>query len=66
MFAVDPVCSYVSFSPSNLSAAPEVLQDQNFACRWTWARPSRNLASTRGDGKCRVDAPEIHTYPYMI
>ena len=32
-------------------------QDQNVACRWTCARtarPSRNLASTRGDGKCHV------------
>ena len=24
------------------------IQDQNFACRWKCARPSRNLASTRG------------------
>ena len=36
------------------------MQDQNVACRRTCARPSRNLASTRGDGKCRVDAHEIH------
>ena len=35
------------------------MQDQNVACRWTRARPSRNLASTRGDGKCRVDAHEM-------
>ena len=27
------------------------MQDQNVARRWTCARPSRNLASTRGDGK---------------
>ena len=30
----------------------------------TCARPSRNHASTRGDGKCRVDAHEIHTCLY--
>ena len=38
------------------------MQDQNVASRRTCARPSRNLASTRGDGKCRVDAHEIHIY----
>ena len=42
------------------------MQDQNVACRWTCARPSRNLASTRGDGKCRVDAHEIHTCLYNM
>ena len=26
--------------------------------------PSRNLASTRGDGKCRVDGHEIYTCLY--
>ena len=36
------------------------MQDQNVACRRTCARPSRNLASTCGGGKCRVDAHEIH------
>ena len=35
------------------------MQDQNDACRSTCARPSRNLA-TCGDGKCRIDAHEIH------
>ena len=36
------------------------MQDQNVACRGTCARPSRNLASTRSDGKCHLDAHEIH------
>ena len=42
------------------------LQDQNVACRRTCARPSRNLASTRGDGNCRVDAHEIYTCLYNM
>ena len=42
------------------------MQDQNFACRCTCARPSRNLASARGDGKCGIDAHEIHTCMPMI
>ena len=42
------------------------MQDQNVACRWTCARPSRNLASTCGNGKCRVDAHEIHTCLYNM
>ena len=37
------------------------MQDQNVACRRTCARPPRNLANTRGSGKCRVNAHEIHT-----
>ena len=40
------------------------MQDQNVACRWTCALPSRNLASTHSDGKCHVDAHEIHTCLY--
>ena len=42
------------------------MQDQNVACHWTCARPLRNLASTRGDGKCRSDAHEIHTCLYNM
>ena len=42
------------------------MQDQNVACRRTCAWPSRNLASTRGDGKCRVNAHEIHTCLYNM
>ena len=42
------------------------MQDQNIACRRTCARPSRNLASTRGDGKCHIDAYEIHTCLYNM
>ena len=42
------------------------MQDQNVACRWTCARPSRNLPSTLGDGKCCIDAHEIHTYLYNM
>ena len=42
------------------------MQDQNVACHRTCARPSRNLASTRGDGKCRVDAHEIHISLYNM
>ena len=42
------------------------MQDQNVACRRTCAQPSRNLASTRGDGKCRVDVHEIHTFLYNM
>ena len=42
------------------------MQDQNVACRWTCAQPSRNLASMRGNGKCRVDAHEIHTRLYNM
>ena len=34
--------------------------------RWTCARPSRNHASTLGDGKCRVDALEIQTCLYNM
>ena len=47
-------------------AAQWFMQDQNFACRRTCARPSRNLASMRDDGKCRVDAHEIHTCLYNM
>ena len=43
-----------------------IMQDQKFACRWTCARPSRNLASMHGDGKCCVDAHEIHTCLYNM
>ena len=43
-----------------------VMQDQNVACRRTCARPSRNLESTRGDGKCRVGAHEIYTCLYNM
>ena len=39
---------------------------ENVACRWTCARQSRNLASTRGNGKCRVDSHEIHTCLYNM
>ena len=42
------------------------MQDQNVACHRTCARPSRNLASTRGDGKCHIDAHEIHTCLYNM
>ena len=42
------------------------MQDQNVACRWTFVRPSRNLPSTCGDGKCGVDAHEIHTCLYNM
>ena len=49
-----------------LATKQRLMQDQNVACRWTCARPSRNLASTRGDGKCRIDAHEIHTCLYNM
>ena len=42
------------------------MQDKNVACRWICAWPSGNLASMRGDGKCRVDAHEIHTCLYNM
>ena len=42
------------------------MQDQNVDCRRTCARPSRNLASTRGDGKCHIDAYEIHKCLYNM
>ena len=42
------------------------MQDQNVACHRTCAWPSRNLASTRGDGKCRINAHEIHTCLYNM
>ena len=42
------------------------MQDKNLACHRICARPSRNLASTRGDGKCRVDAHEIHICLYNM
>ena len=42
------------------------MQDKNVACRWICAWPSENLASMRGDGKCRVDAHEIHTCLYNM
>ena len=50
----------------DVSADQRFMQDQNFACRWTCAKPSRNLASTCGEGKCRVDTDEIHTYLYNM
>ena len=55
--------------PSSLLDRPSwqcFMQDQNVACRRTCARPSRNLASTRGDGKCRVDAHETHICLYNM
>ena len=40
------------------SSGQRFMQDQNVACRWRCARPSRNVASMRGNGKCRIDAHE--------
>ena len=42
------------------------MQDQNVACRWTCVWPSWNHASSRCDGKCHVDAHEIHTCLYNM
>ena len=65
-------CSYKAGGPSRQGLAKActqcLMQDQNVACRRTCARPSRNLARMRGDGKCHIDAHEIHKclYIYII
>ena len=51
---------------SHMSVTQRLMQDLNFACRSTCARPSRNLASMHGYGKCRVDADEVHTCLYNM
>ena len=40
---------------------PQAVVYAGSKCCWTCARPSRNLASTRGAVKCHIDAHEIHT-----
>ena len=59
-------CLECKFLALSYGCSQCLMQDQNVACRRTCARPSRNLASTRGDGKCNIDAHEIHKCLYNM